>query len=651
MTSVDLSKASNWLQVMNKLHSLSVLLLCSCELPAIGPLPHVNFSSLLILDLSFNDLSSSSFDWFADLSSLTALNLEYSQIHGLIPSSLRNLTSLGFLDICGNNFAPPIPNWLYHITALEYLDLGSLGFESHNFHGIGNLTSLIHLDLSYNALDQVEIFRALGNLCSFQLSKFSYYRLGKSLMFFSVRGNQLSGSIPDSILEECRSLVHLDFSENRLSGQIPLSLGGISSLHYLNIGNNFFKGIMSEKHFANLTSLEELYATPNLFAWQVSSNWTPPFQLRKLCLADCFIGPQFPAWLQTQKYLEELRLQNTGISSAIPAWFWTTSCDVVDLSQNQIIGVIPRIHYSSRVYLGSNNFTGPLPQISSDVTELILSNNLFSGSLSPMLCQRRTDKEVNLLEDLDISGNLLSGELPNCWMYWTGLTTLDLRNNNLTGHIPNSMGSLFWLGLLHLRNNHLFGDVPVSLKNCSSLMVLDLGENEFTGSIPAWMGNFSGKFIKMFSVHEQIVYTPGLMVLLLHSNKFNGSIPLELCHLDTLQILDLGNNNLSGSIPRCFGNFSRMVKQSNSTSPFLFHNDHSFSLGSIDTATLAMKGAEYVESLGLLAGIDLSSNKLSSAIPEEITGLHGLIFLNLSHNHLQGKIPVKIGDMKSPRVS
>ena len=51
MTIVNLGKASNWLQVMNKLHSLSVLLLSSCEHLAIDPLPHVNFSSLLILDL------------------------------------------------------------------------------------------------------------------------------------------------------------------------------------------------------------------------------------------------------------------------------------------------------------------------------------------------------------------------------------------------------------------------------------------------------------------------------------------------------------------------------------------------------------------------------------------------------------------------
>ncbi|XP_059599395.1 receptor-like protein EIX1 [Vitis vinifera] len=336
-----------------------------------------------------------------------------------------------------------------------------------------------------------------------------------------------------------------------------------------------------------------------------------------------------------------------GISSVIPAWFWTRSLSTVDLSHNQIIGSIPSLHFSS-INLGSNNFTDPLPQISSDVERLDLSNNLFCGSLSPMLC-RRTDKEVNLLESLDISGNLLSGELPNCWMYWRELTMLKLGNNNLTGHIPSSMGSLIWLGSLHLRNNHLSGNYPLPLKNCSSLVVLDLSKNEFTGTIPAWMGNFNGKFIEILPGDGEITYTPGLMVLVLHSNKFNGSIPLELCHLHSLQILDLGNNNLSGTIPRCFGNFSSMIKQSNSSSPFPFHNERYFESGSTDTATLVMKGVEYEYSniLGLLAGMDLSSNKLSGEIPEELTGLHGLVFLNLSNNHLQGKIPVKIGAMTS----
>ena len=87
---------------------------------------------------------------------------------------------------------------------------------------------------------------------------------------------------------------------------------------------------MSEKHLPNLTSLEELDAPSNLqLTLQVSSNWTP-FHLRRLDLGSFLLGPQFPAWLQTQKHLDFLYMPNAEISGVIPAWFWTRSYATID---------------------------------------------------------------------------------------------------------------------------------------------------------------------------------------------------------------------------------------------------------------------------------------------------------------------------------
>ncbi|KAK1568784.1 hypothetical protein Q3G72_028685 [Acer saccharum] len=40
---------------------------------------------------------------------------------------------------------------------------------------------------------------------------------------------------------------------------------------------------------------------------------------------------------------------------------------------------------------------------------------------------------------------------------------------------------------------------------------------------------------------------------------FYGEIPSDICKLSSLHILDLAENNLSGSIPSCLGNLSGMA--------------------------------------------------------------------------------------------
>ena len=124
MSWVDLNKASNWLQAMNTLHSLSVLILSDCGLDSINPLPVVNFSSLTVLDLSENQFVSPTFDWFSSLGSLASLDLSSNNFHGPIPTTtLCNLTALRSLHLFNNGFTSTIPDCLSHLTSLESIDL------------------------------------------------------------------------------------------------------------------------------------------------------------------------------------------------------------------------------------------------------------------------------------------------------------------------------------------------------------------------------------------------------------------------------------------------------------------------------------------------------------------------------------------------
>ncbi|KAL5549663.1 hypothetical protein UlMin_004894 [Ulmus minor] len=568
MSGVNLSKASDhWLLAINKLPSLLKLYLWVCELGHIHPLSYTNFTSLSILDISSNNFTSFIPDWVFSLSSLVKLDLSSSQFIGSFPNGSFSLTSLTSLDVSGNSLSCTIPSYFYGFSNLEDLFLG---------------------------------------------------------------GNKLQGVVSNSI-RNLTSLGDLDLSHNKLNGSLPESLGSLSNLQILDISYNLFEGVVSEVHFANLTNLFSLTASENSLSLRVNPNWIPPFHLDWLELGSWNLGsPQFPTWLKSQKGISAIDLSNTRISEAIPKWFLNLSTvfKYINLCENQISGEIPSIPYVETIRLCSNKFQGSIPRMFSRVYELDLSNNSLSGDISESICHPTGDSQVLFI--LRLGGNLLSGNIPDCWMYYPRLTVIDLSNNNLIGAIPKSMGSLDGLYSLHLRNNSLSGEIPSSLRNCTRLHILDLSLNKFVGSIPNWIG----------------ISLPKLMILIIRSNKFNDHIPVELCLLARLQILDAANNNLSGNIPRCFNNFSQMATKNK------LGRDELISYGSfslLESAIVVTKGREdkYDTILGLVTSLDLSNNSLFGEIPKQLTSLQGLWSLNLSRNHLRGSIPDQISNMSS----
>ncbi|XP_030936746.1 receptor-like protein EIX2 [Quercus lobata] len=722
MSFVNLSKATDWLQLTNTLPSLFDLRLSSSQLPFIPPTLTVNFSSLLTLDLSGNQFENTLIlSWIFGLRNLVSLDLSDNYFQGPIPVDLQNMTSLRHLDLSGNYFNHTIPNWFYSFSRLEFLNLCESKLQDTISNAIGNLTSAISIDLSFNELEG-KLPRSLGNLCNLREIRLSYNKwsqkiseileslsrclsdrleildlsksqlhghltdeLGvfKNLVKLSFQYNSISGPIPVS-LANLPSLTYLDFSNNHIygslpqnfgqlknlvklvlwnnsiSGPLPVSLGNLSSLTYLDLGYNQFngtlpqnfgqfsklenlyidsnmlKGVVSEVHFSNLTSLRNFYASRNQLTLKATQNWIPPFQLESLYLRSWNLGPKFPPWLCSQRHLQLLDISNTRISDVVPPSFWNLSSQfqILNLSHNLIQGEIPNspvILSASVIDLSSNHFKGPLPCISSNVLVLDLSKNSFSRSISHFLCFRMNEqKNVGYL---NLDKNLLSGIIPDCLMKWNNLEVLNLGNNNFSGSIPSSMGSLTYLSSLHLYNNKFSGTLPSSLKNCKKLVIIDVAENRFAGNIPSWIGH----------------RCTSLMILNLRSNYFHGHIPKELCALASLQILDLSHNKLSGSIPKCVKHFSAMATNNISNDHLNSHSSYYGETLPLESALLVIKGNffEYSTILQMVKSIDFSKNRLSGKIPIEVTSLQGLQSLNLSYNLLIGSIPENIGAMGS----
>ncbi|KAL0000925.1 hypothetical protein SO802_014706 [Lithocarpus litseifolius] len=404
----------------------------------------------------------------------------------------------------------------------------------------------------------------------------------------------------------------------------------------LSVASNSLSGVVSEVKFSRLSRLKLLDMAANAFIIDVNSHWIPPFQLQMISISSCKLGPKFPAWLQTQKSLTYLDISKARLVDAAPDWFWNFAACVkyIKLSNNAISGDLSSVLLnSSFIDLSSNHFRGQLPLISPHITMYNVANNSFSGPISPSICS-----VVNLeskLEVMDLSRNNLSGDLPDCWRHWQSLLHLNLGSNILSGKIPNSLGSLLRLQSLHLANNSLFGDIPHSLKNCKDLKLIDLGVNQLAGNIPNWMGEWT-------------------RVLQLRSNKFSGNIPPQICQISSLIVLDFSNNSLSGSIPKCLNNISAMVASDNWHNDEYGSLDHNYDYGLyLENLMLMTKGkeSEYTKNLGYLRTTNLSSNNFSGSIPTEIFLFAKLQSLNLSQNHLIGKISKDVGSMKSLEIT
>uniref|UniRef100_A0ACD5Y884 Uncharacterized protein n=1 Tax=Avena sativa TaxID=4498 RepID=A0ACD5Y884_AVESA len=528
-----LAASTDWLQAVNMLPLLEVLRLNDASLPAtdLNYLSHANFTSLKLLHLKSNNLNSSLSNWIWELSALSELNMTSCGLSGTIPDELGELTSIRSIKLGDNNLKGSVPR-----------------------SSSSRLCNLVEVDFSGNSLS--------GDIAEAAKSMFPCM---KHLQTLDLAGNNFTGNL-SGWLERMESLTVLDLSGNSLSGVVPDSIGNLSSLTYLDISFNTFKGTLSELHFANLSRLDTLDLASNSLKIAFKQSRVPPFQLTKLGLHACLVGPQFPTWLQSQSRIKMIDLGSAGIRGELPGWIWNFSSSItsLDMSANSITGKLPasleQLKMLAALNLKRNRFEGTIPDLPTSIQLLDISENYLSGSLP----QYFGDKELHYLllshnllsgiipEDLcnmvsmeviDLSNNNFSEKLPSCWLTNSNLYGIDFSS---WGEIPSTMGSLNSLISLHLRKNNLSGMLPTSLQSCSRLMLLDLGENNLSGNIPKWIGD---------SLQT-------LVVLSLSSNHFFGEIPEELSRLHALKLLDLANNKLSGPVPSFMGNLTALHRGS-----------------------------------------------------------------------------------------
>ncbi|CAN6834169.1 unnamed protein product [Brassica oleracea] len=588
------------------LHFLSLILLC-CVFPSRSFDLHIDNSSYVAcgphqsqaLADFMNEFDSSQCNltdpyngvWCDNSTGVvTMLRLRDCLSGTLMPnSSLFRLHHLRYLNLRHNNFIPSSLPWEFgNLSRLEFLSLKNNSFEGQVPSSFNSLSLLSHLSLSRNELT----------------GSFPLVRNLTKLSFLSLSNNHFYGTLnPNSTsLFELHHLRYLYLSYNNFNSSIPSEIGILNRLEVISLSSNDFSGQVPPT-ISNLTSLTELY------------------------LEDNHLTGSFPP-VQNLTLLSVLYLTVNHFSGTIPSSLFTMpSLSILGLRENDLTGSIefPNSSIPSRLekmYLGNNHFEGKIIEPSSkliNLTHLDLSFlntsypidlNLFS-SLKSLLHLDLSGNSISpaSLDDtnLDIPINLeillLQGcgitEFPNILKILEKLVFIDLSDNIIKGEVPEWLWKLPRLNTVFLSNNSFNGfQGPVDVLVNSSVKNLFMEKNCFGGAIPILPLSINAFFVS--------------------GNSFTGSIPLSICNYRSLTQLMLGYNSLTGSIPQCLSNLTFVNLRKNNLEgsiPDAFHISSS------------------------LRSLDVGHNLLTGKLPRSLQNCSSLEFLVADHNSIKDTFP------------
>ncbi|KAB1671092.1 hypothetical protein [Gossypium barbadense] len=597
-------------------------------------LPH-----LQKLNLAYNDFNLSKIpSEFGRFTSLFYLNLSSTEFEGEVPSQVSHLSKLVSLDLsvridyCGHVTIDKhaLEGLVHNLTEVRHLFLGGINMSSVNAHVFKNLSSslrslsLAHCDLQgkfpKNIFDLPNLnLLNLGGNQNLNLDPLKFNR-SSNLEHLDLSWMSSSTESIDSV-DNLQALKYLDLSGNSFFQRLSVSITKLSYLEYLILeGANFFGGLPDS--MGNL--LEYLDISENSLEGSIPDEVTAFPNLIYLFLYDNLLNGTLPSWLYT-----------------VP------SLKIIYLFQNQFSGHIKEFQSKSLelIVLQNNKLQGPLPSSIFqllNLTHLVLSSNNLSGVI-----EFRMFSNLPNLEVLDLSYNSLS------------LTSNTTSTVNLTSLILSSCN---------------LSEFPQFLKGLKSLERLDLSCNKIEGKIPQWMQEVGNVSLTYFNVSHnsltEVEHFPWkniafldlssnlvsgnlpipastIRVFLISNNSFNGEVSSLICNASSLQILDLSHNNLSGTIPQCFGNLSDSLEFLNlkknkfyGTIPPTFAEGcqlTNFNLngnlleGPLTPSILNCRGLEV---------LDLGNNKINDTFPHWLGNLPYLQVLVLKSNHMHGSLRV-----------
>ncbi|KAG4925179.1 hypothetical protein JHK87_050719 [Glycine soja] len=423
------------------------------------------------------------------------------------------------------------------------------------------------------------------------------------------------------------------------------SLRAFSSVRMLSMRENEFKGTIVAGDFHDLSNLEHLtMSSSNNMENEFLKSIEKLTSLKVLSLSDCNINGTLPPadWSKLKK-LELLDLSGNKFEGPLPSSFVNmTSLRKLEISDNHFIGNFGSniASLTSLEYFGftKNQFEVPVsftPFANLSKIKFIYGegNKILLDSQHSLL----TWIPKFQLQELIVSSTIetKSFPLPNFLLYQNSLITLSFNSWKLEGHFPywvlenntQMMNVLF-------RNCSLTGTFQLPMRPLPNIRQIDVSDNIIVGQIPS--NNISSIY-------------PNLQFLNLSKNIIQGSIPRQLGQMNSLDSLDLSDNQLSGEIPEDIfgvGHQLNSLKLSNNMLEGPILNIPN------GLMTLLLNNNRFTGRLqsnifnASIISLDVSNNHLVGKIPSLIKNLSSLSKLYLSNNHFEGSIPLELGELE-----
>lgn len=479
--------------------------------------------SLLVLNASRNSFQGT-LDLFFSLTSLSALHLDVNNFTGTISESIARLEDLVDFNVAENNLYGPLPESLFNLTKLEILSLAVNNFTGTLSDSMSQLLHLRSLNLAVNQFYGT-IPAALSN--------------SPNLSAISFRRNNFTGVVPPSFAD-LRVLSLLDVAENSLWGSFEQHPPWASyrSLFVMFLDHNNFCGKMDGflAQFGNITSLN---ISNNAFTGPLplSSDWTS---------------------------LVYYAANNNKFSGSIPNVLINISTPLYyfNVENNNLHGVVPLVPFNCTlafVIVANNYLSGPISNLlSHSLEELIVASNALSGSLDADMMGLMPN-----LTTLRIGNNHLTGTLPSSLLKLTLLEVFLANNNSFTGNLHNLVNlenaSFQWsVNNIDVSNNMLTGEIPSQLFLSTKLQTFAASTNCLSGTLPEDICRansltaliLDGMKTAPACRHRVFRESWGVSsAFVLKKPAPKGTIPECLFQMPALQTLHLAGNLLSGTLP------------------------------------------------------------------------------------------------------